>query len=107
MRISDWSSDVCSSGLELWEVLKLADHDYLGVQYDVRHAVVEGGRSWVNGLKLIQPHIKTMVVKDFKWVEQGGQWRSVGNHIGEGRSEERRVGEEGVSPCRSRWALGP
>lgn len=69
---------------ELWDVLQHADHDYLGVQYDVRHAVVEGGRSWINGLKLIQPHIKTIVVKDFKWVEQGGQWRSVGTPIGEG-----------------------
>ncbi len=69
---------------ELWELLKDANSDYLGVQYDVRHAVVEGGRSWVNGLKLIQPHIKTIVVKDFKWVEQGGQWRSVGTPIGEG-----------------------
>ncbi len=69
---------------ELWDILQHADHNYLGVQYDVRHAVVEGGRSWVNGLRLVQPHIKTIVVKDFKWVEQGGQWRLVGTPIGEG-----------------------
>jgi len=70
---------------ELWEILRHADHDSLGVQYDVRHAVAEGGLSWVNGLRLIHPHIKTIVLKDFKWVEQQrGQWRPVSTPIGEG-----------------------
>lgn len=70
---------------ELWELLKDVDYDYLGAQYDVRHAVAEGGLSWVNGLKLIHPYIKTIVIKDFKWVEQkSGQWRPVSTPIGEG-----------------------
>src|SRR5436190_2083746 len=40
---------------ELWELVKEADKKYMGVQYDIRHALVEGGLSWQNGLHLIQP----------------------------------------------------
>ena len=70
---------------ELWEFLRQADPEGLGVQYDIRHAVAEGGLSWENGLRLIHPHIKTIVVKDFHWVEQkNGQWRPVSVPIGEG-----------------------
>ena len=31
---------------ELWELLKEADKKFMGLQYDIRHAVVEGGQSW-------------------------------------------------------------
>ena len=56
-------------GASFWEIealLEKADPDYFGTQYDIRHAVVEGGYSWKNGLKLLQGHIKTIVLKDFK-----------------------------------------
>src|SRR3546814_3107469 len=65
MRISDWSSDVCSSDLR-WNVI------YLLVAYPLIAIVLLSGDR--PGL----PHVD--------------------------RSEERRVGKECVSTCRSRWS---
>jgi sugar phosphate isomerase/epimerase len=75
---------VGSSVWELWELIKEADKQYMGIQYDIRHATVEGGLSWQNGLRLIQPHIKTIPIKDFKWEKVNGEWKAEGTPIGEG-----------------------
>ncbi|AUP78689.1 sugar phosphate isomerase/epimerase family protein [Flavivirga eckloniae] len=75
---------VGSSFWEVKEILDAVNPDYFGVQYDIRHAVVEGGYSWKNGLKLLQPHIKTIVLKDFKWTKTNGKWKIVNTPIGEG-----------------------
>ncbi|XMO87616.1 TIM barrel protein [Algibacter sp. AS12] len=74
-------------GASFWEVkaiLELANTTFFGTQYDIRHAVVEGGNSWVNGLNLLQNHIKVIVLKDFKWGLVNGQWKIVNVPIGEG-----------------------
>jgi sugar phosphate isomerase/epimerase len=76
-----------SIGSSIWEIKKLlefANIDSFGVQYDIRHAQVEGGLSWENGLKLIQKNIKTIVVKDFKWGQVNGVWKPINVPIGEG-----------------------
>src|SRR3546814_9831913 len=71
MRISDWSSDVCSSDLQ-----KLKDGLYFStVAPDF------------NVLPLITKHFRDRY-SDQNWL----------------RSEERRVGKECVSTCRSRWS---
>jgi sugar phosphate isomerase/epimerase len=69
---------------ELWEILKSADHKNMGVQYDIRHAVVEGGLSWRNGLNLIHQHIKILAVKDFIWSNKNGNWVVENVPFGEG-----------------------
>lgn len=69
---------------ELWQLLERADPDFLGIQYDVRHAVVEGGLSWKNGLRLIKPKIKTLVIKDFRWKQTDGEWTVENTPFGEG-----------------------
>lgn len=69
---------------ELWEILKNADHQNMGVQYDIRHAVVEGGMSWKNGLRLIQPHIKILAIKDCIWLKKNGSWIVENVPLGEG-----------------------
>ncbi|MEP3838788.1 MAG: sugar phosphate isomerase/epimerase family protein [Algibacter sp.] len=74
-------------GASFWEIkaiLELANTQFFGTQYDIRHAVVEGGNSWVNGLKLLQNHIKVIVLKDFKWGKVNGQWKTINVPIGEG-----------------------
>ncbi|WP_343486675.1 TIM barrel protein [Allomuricauda sp. d1] len=74
-------------GASYWEIeqlLKTADPDYFGTQYDIRHAMVEAGKSWENGLRLLHSTIKTIVLKDFKWGKVGGQWSVVNVPIGEG-----------------------
>lgn len=74
-------------GASYWEIntlLKKADQDYFGVQYDIRHALVEGGKSWSNGLKLLKDQIKTIVLKDFKWSQVNGKWELTNVPMGEG-----------------------
>src|SRR3546814_6482453 len=88
MRISDWSSDVCSSDLALWgnngadSILGQAGDDAIyGNQGD---DTVDGGDG-----------------ADSIFGGQGNDSLHGGNDAD--RSEERRVGQECVSTCRSRW----
>ena len=69
---------------ELWEILKNSDQRNMGVQYDIRHAVVEGGMSWKNGLNLIHPHIKILAIKDCIWLKKNGSWVVENVPLGEG-----------------------
>ena len=69
---------------ELWDIIQKADRQHMGVQYDVRHGVVEGGLSWKNGLRLIHPHIKILAIKDFVWVKRNGGYAVQNVPLGEG-----------------------
>ncbi|NND31834.1 MAG: sugar phosphate isomerase/epimerase [Saprospiraceae bacterium] len=70
---------------DLWHLLKGIDRSQLGCQYDIRHAVVEGGQSWENGLKLIRPHINSIVLKDFVWGKpKNGRWGVKNVPLGQG-----------------------
>ncbi len=74
-------------GAPIWDlppILKEADIAHMGCQYDIRHAVVEGGSSWELGLRLIQPFIKSIVIKDFKWGNVDGKWQPINTPLGEG-----------------------
>jgi len=74
-------------GASVWELKKILESvnpEFFGAQYDIRHAVAEGGRSWSNGVKLLKDQIKTIVLKDFKWGQVNGKWRIVNVPIGEG-----------------------
>lgn len=73
-----------ASAWELWEMLKTANPQFMGVQYDIRHATVEGGLSWPNGLRLLHPRIRTIVLKDMRWGRVNGKWLAQGVPIGEG-----------------------
>src|SRR3546814_11162634 len=101
MRISDWSSDVCSSDLP--DVF----HDVFGhvplladpVFADYMQAYGRGGlRSLQYGAlhRLSRLYWHTV---EFGLVREKGELRIYG-----ARSEERRVGKECVSTCRSRWS---
>ncbi len=76
--------DVGSSFWEVHTILRDADPEYFGAQFDIRHAVVEGGFSWENGFQLLLPKIKMIVLKDFKWEKSGGKWQIFNTPIGEG-----------------------
>jgi sugar phosphate isomerase/epimerase len=76
-----------SFGASIWdmyEVLKDFDPQYLGCQYDVRHAIVEGSNSWVNDLKLIHPYVRTTNIKDFQWTKKDNKWQAESVPLGEG-----------------------
>src|SRR3546814_11244065 len=82
MRISDWSSDVCSSDLfadaarQLIEARRCTEEDFEKV----------GG--WYKSTNHRDKPVYFMYCGEFKIA----------------RSEERRVGKECVSTCRSRWS---
>jgi sugar phosphate isomerase/epimerase len=69
---------------DLWEVIKDHDPHYLGCQFDVRHAMVEGGNSWVNDLMIIMPYIRTYNIKDFVWNKKDNKWQAESVPLGEG-----------------------
>src|SRR3546814_9212109 len=77
MRISDWSSDVCSS--DLWEMPWYTLTDSFDADFDVEER--HGTNAFI--------HDETQV------------FRTTSSTT---RSEERRVGKECVSTCRSRWS---
>ncbi len=74
-------------GAPIWDllpILKATRNEHMGCQYDIRHAVVEGGSSWELGLRQIQPFIKTIVIKDFKWGTINGKWKPINTPLGKG-----------------------
>src|SRR3546814_10750823 len=91
MRISDWSSDVCSSDL--------------GVEAFGRQVVVVLDGVWhlrntgyaTGGPELDQHDFAAQVLHSGFLAGERGEGDV-------GRSEERRVGKECVSTCRSRWS---
>src|SRR3546814_14426315 len=93
MRISDWSSDVCSSDLM---DLKFAATEALpaGRHFKLFEAVAE---HICESLFLQDARVEAVTVKIVKLAIS-----EKGERIGI-RSEERRVGKECVSRCRARW----
>src|SRR3546814_18934328 len=100
MRISDWSSDVCSSDLGgtpeecVYDQTKLVvlSEQYRELTVNQRFhefATTAGFRLYA--CEGYDPESKGKVEAGVKYVKQD-------------RSEERRVGKECVSTCRSRWS---
>jgi len=69
---------------DLWILLKDLDPRWIGCQYDVRHATLEGGSCWPVGLKLLSDYIKITAIKDFRWAKIDGKWRAENCPLGEG-----------------------
>src|SRR3546814_19955722 len=96
MRISDWSSDVCSSDLYDHQRVFAMTADRFEADLKKTRAILEDlGGVAIRGYRAPSFSIDTRT----PWAhpvlaEQGSAYRS----------EERRVGKEGVSTCRSRWS---
>jgi len=74
-------------GAPIWDlagILEQINSPWLGSQYDVYHATVEGANAWTVGLRLISRFIRSADIKDFKWIEQEGKVKSVTVPLGEG-----------------------
>src|SRR3546814_1021767 len=85
MRISDWSSDVCSSDLT---------KPYGIIAFGDTHLDDDGAN-----IPLLRQHLEIASRPGVYGLNIGD---STNNWVG--RSEERRVGNECVSTCRSRWS---
>lgn len=74
-------------GAPVWDLLPILEStngEFIGSQYDIRHAVVEGAGSWELGLRRIRPFINSIVIKDFKWGLVDGKWELINVPLGEG-----------------------
>src|SRR3546814_19630894 len=98
MRISDWSSDVCSSDLRMTSVRnRLERLDAASSEHDRQHYARESDVSVHEVPAAFGAHRMTRYV-------YGRKLDPIARASGAGRSEERRVGEECVRTCRSRWS---
>src|SRR3546814_4849628 len=88
LRISDWSSDVCSSDLILFVVAWFAGLFYLP-------------RIFVNLAQTAQADSKAVLLG---MAQRLYRFMTPLGILAVARSEERRVGKECVSTCRSRWS---
>src|SRR3546814_15403616 len=102
MRISDWSSDVCSSDLTFIS-MKEDDRLGLGVQSD--------GAQWLGEARQMLDFNLTRLAHRARSGKLEGVRLEAGtlivtptaSEVPAARSEERRVGKECVSKCRSGW----
>ncbi|WP_158977046.1 sugar phosphate isomerase/epimerase [Cellulophaga sp. L1A9] len=69
---------------DIYQIIKDRNPEFIASQYDIRHAVVEGGTNWPLGLRLLHKHIKCIVIKDFKWGQENGVWTPINVPLGEG-----------------------
>jgi len=69
---------------DIWYLLDDLDPRWMGCQYDIRHATVEGGYSWPLGLNLLAKRIKITAIKDFRWAKINGKWKLENCPLGEG-----------------------
>lgn len=69
---------------DLWMLLRDVGSPWLGCQYDIRHAVIEGSASWANGLRAIAPFVHTVDVKDGHWERTARGWGANTVPLGEG-----------------------
>src|SRR3546814_2648814 len=90
MRISDWSSDVCSSDL-------VFRYEHNGNKLEIVPSVK--GLATIHDKDILIYCIYQLIGK-----MNQGERPSRTLHLTARRSEERRVGKECVSTCRSRWS---
>jgi len=69
---------------DLWEVLKDVDPQWVGVQYDILHATIEGTNSWPLAFNVLRPWIGTFDIKDFYWKKTETKWAEEVTLLGEG-----------------------
>src|SRR3546814_18382911 len=103
MRISDWSSDVCSSDLESVQSVSLFTNEPYSrdLYYDEQVAGRVGFAYYQEG----GPQFFGITAEFITESMEGKFDDTIVLGMGcQGRSEERRVGKECGSTCRSRWA---
>src|SRR3546814_16134964 len=96
MRISDWSSDVCSSDLPGFQGLQAVAllPQALLRRYQQGHGTIKPQAATLQQALLLRGQRRTKAGKLVHAIDTATATRS----------EERRVGKEGVSTCRSRWS---
>jgi L-ribulose-5-phosphate 3-epimerase len=74
-------------GGAMWDIHELVrdlDPRWIGCQFDIRHATVEGAESWPVTLQLLRPWIRCTDIKDFRWAQSRGKATIEGMPLGDG-----------------------
>jgi L-ribulose-5-phosphate 3-epimerase len=75
-------------GASVWDIAPEIDKlpaKWAGYYFDVRHAVVEGGRvGWKSATRLVAPRLKMIAVKDVFWEKSDRGWRLHDCPLGQG-----------------------
>src|SRR3546814_14459562 len=103
MRISDWSSDVCSSDLYSTGALFPSLHTIMDGTGLSKNCVVQA-LSRLKDARIIDWFRRYEPVPDHEAQGAGPRIKQATHAYRFLRSEERRVGNECVSPCRYRWS---
>src|SRR3546814_16995268 len=98
MRISDWSSDVCSSDLDGRTRLHRHMHETVTEALQLIALPIRLART---PYALREDDDRLALLKHLHAIERIADHRT---DTGKQRSEERRVGKERVRTCRSRWS---
>ncbi len=69
---------------DLYSLLEDLDPRWVGCQFDIRHATVEGGTTWPIHFRLMSAYINTLAAKDFRWAQIKGVWQPQNCPLGEG-----------------------
>ena len=88
----DYGSGIYFGG-PVWDLiaaLKRINSPFLGSQYDIYHATVEGANAWPVAMELIRPYIRSIDIKDFYWLKKDGKWSSETVPLGEGAVDFKR-----------------
>src|SRR3546814_14214023 len=93
MRISDWSSDVCSS--DLLPHLAIENYSQIQAKKETPESASEND---------VNPRIHVAPAKAGAAIDLPSSTGMCRQRPRLRRSEERRVGKEGVRTCRSRWS---
>src|SRR3546814_9795593 len=99
MRISDWSSDVCSSDLP-----KEWTESFVDVMGQLVQEFAWSTNAPLTGFNLYRTDGGWLLVIKTVSLQRGALVAFFGGADPGARSEERRVGKECVSTCRSRWS---
>ncbi|MGZ3922536.1 MAG: sugar phosphate isomerase/epimerase family protein [Flavisolibacter sp.] len=79
------SGEVFGAGLwDLWLAIRDLDPEYVGSQFDIKHATIDGPFSWPVTLKLLRKFVKTICIRDFNWQKKGNSWEVQPVPLGEG-----------------------
>jgi L-ribulose-5-phosphate 3-epimerase len=59
---------------DLWNLFQGLDPRWIGVNYDIGHATVEGGYGgWIDSSRLVMPQMRGIALKDFTWQQNKGK----------------------------------
>jgi L-ribulose-5-phosphate 3-epimerase len=75
---------------DLYEAIKDLSPQWIGCQFDIHHATIDGAMSWPINLDLIKDYVRSITIKDFYWKKTNKGWDIANAPLGQGMVEFRK-----------------